>query len=74
MCITAMCCFAGKKEIIAFKEKTGMCYEWQTIRNKVVNEKMAWKKRADKRLLNLHFGNIASILLASLVVPQSVFE
>ena len=51
--------FAGKKEIIAFKEKTGICYEWQTIRNKVVNEKMAWKKRADKRRLNLHFGNIA---------------
>ena len=50
-----MCCFAGKKEIIEFKDKTGICYDWQTIRNKVVNEKMAWKKRADKRLLNLHF-------------------
>jgi len=46
----------GKSDILKFKEQNeSMKYDWTTIRNKVVNEKMAYEKRKKLRLESLKF-------------------
>ena len=43
----------GKAELLKFKNHSPIPYEWTTIRNKIVNEKLAAAKRKKLRLENL---------------------
>lgn len=44
----------GKEDIMRFKEQNNsIAYDWTTVRNKVLNEKMAFAKRKRMRLDNL---------------------